>query len=127
MRSEMALSMDEITACWALLFRGRLDHASDPSAHQGSDNFTNVQRLLSYEYVMPDVVLSIGLPLGRAIRDMIVTFVPQVETFGDDNNGRTDTGAKFAFDFLTFLQNNMSTTEARSKMSQTKSIVRHWS
>lgn len=55
---------------------------------------------------MPDVVLSIGLPLGRARRDVIVTFVPRVETFGDDNNGRTDTGAKFAHNFLTFLRSD---------------------
>jgi hypothetical protein len=52
---------------------------------------------------MPEVVLRIGLPLGRAVRDVIVTFVPRVEVFGDDNNGRTDTGAKFALNFLTFL------------------------
>ena len=74
---------------------------------------------------MPDVVLRIGLPLGRAMRDVIVTFVPRVEVFGDDNNGRTDTGAKFALDFLTFLRNNMSPTSAQSKMNQTKSIICH--
>ena len=121
----MALSIDAITACCAWLLRGRLDHASDPSAHQGSDNLTNVQRLLSYEYVIPDVVLSIGLPLGRAMRDVRVTFVPQVEAFGDDNSGRTDTGAKLAHNFLTFLRNKMNTTSIRSKMNQTKSIICH--
>jgi hypothetical protein len=96
--------MDATTNCWVLLFRGRLDQASDPSAHQGSDNFTNVQRPLSYEYVTPDVVLSIGLPLGRATRAVIVEVVPWGEPFGDNNNGRRDTGAKFALVFLTFLK-----------------------
>jgi hypothetical protein len=90
------------------LFRGRLDHASDPSAHQGSDNFTNVRRLLSYEYVTPDVVLRIGLPLARATRAVIVEVVSWGEPLGD-NNGRRDTGAKFALVFLMSLSNVVST------------------
>jgi hypothetical protein len=80
---------------------------------------------MSCEYVMPDVVLSIGLPLGFAMRDVRVTFVPRVDAFGDANNGRTDTGAKLAHDLLTFLRNNISITSARSKMNQTKSIICH--
>src|SRR5216683_4949059 len=98
--------MDATTACWVLVFRGRLDQASDPSAHHGSDNLTNEQRLLSYEYVTPDVALTIGLPFGRATRDVIPMAVPQAEPFGD-NSGRTDVGAKLARAFLTSLRNKV--------------------
>jgi hypothetical protein len=106
-RSEIVLSIDATTACCMLLFLGRLDQASDPSAHHGSDNFTNEQRLLSNEYVTPDVMLTIGLPLGRATRDAIVMVVPPAEPFGD-NSGRIDVGAKFARAFLTSLRNIVS-------------------
>jgi hypothetical protein len=95
-RSEIALSTDATTACCGLLFRGRLDQASDPSAHHGSDNFTNEQRLLSNEYVTPDVALIIGLPLGRATRDAIVIVGSLEEPFDDSSNGRIDVGVKFA-------------------------------
>jgi hypothetical protein len=88
--------MDATTACCGLLFRGRLDQASDPSAHHGSDNFTNEQRLLSNEYATPDVVLIIGLPLGRVTRDAIVIVGPPAEPFDDNSNDWTDVGAKFA-------------------------------
>jgi hypothetical protein len=103
-RSEMALSIDATTACWVELLRGRLDQASEPSAHHGSDSFTNEQRPLSYEYVTPDVVPTIRLPFGRATRVVILMAVPQAALFGDNNRGRTVVGAKFARDFLTSLQ-----------------------
>jgi len=104
-RSEIVFSMDATTACCELLLRGRLDQASDPSAHHGSDNFTNAKRLLSKEYATPDVTLIIGLPLGRATRDAIVIVIPSAEPFGDNSSGRTDVGAKCAQAFLTSLQN----------------------
>jgi hypothetical protein len=82
---------------------GRLDQASDPSAHHGSDNLMNERRLLSYEYVTPDVVQTIGLPFGRATRDVIPMVDPPVDPFGD-NSGRTDVGGKLARAFLTSLK-----------------------
>ena len=123
-RSEIAFSIDATTACCVLLFRGRLDQASDPSAHHGSDSFTNEQRSLSNEYVTPDVAQTIGLPLGRAPRDAIVTVVPPAELFGDNNSGRTDVGAKFARAFLTSLQNAVGmNVKKKSNSSHTRNIV----
>ena len=54
----------------------------------------------------PDVALTIGLPFGRATRDVIPMAVPQAEPFGD-NSGRTDVGAKLARAFLTSLRNKV--------------------
>jgi len=124
-RSEIALSIDATTACWELLFRGRLDQASDPSAHHGSDSFTNEQRWLSYEYVTPVVAQTIGLPLGRATRDVMLMVVPPAEPFGD-NNGRTDVGAKFAHAFLIFLQDIKIRTQHNPESSHTRNIARRW-